>query len=215
MSRTQGCRIALTAAMMLALAGCAAASPGSPAPVSSDAPPEQGLGSLLPAPPDGEVRATGTVMDTAGDVELCLGAVAESYPPQCSGIPVAGWSWEGVDGSEQSGEVRWGAYAVTGTYDGDTFTSTQAPVLLALYDPMPLPDPTGGEQGETDESRASEIVDEVAARLADDDVLLGAYPDRGYVWVDVVWDDGTLQDAADADFGERVVIVRSALVPLD
>ena len=35
--------------------------------------------------------------------------------------------------------------------------------------------------------------------------------ENGYLWVDVVWDDGTLQDAADAAYGEGVVVVRSAL----
>jgi len=31
---------------------------------------------------------------------------------------------------------------------------------------------------------------------------------------EVIWDDGTLQEAADADFGDGVVIVQSALKPL-
>ena len=59
------------------------------------------LGSLWPAPPEGEVVGQGTVMDVGGEVELCLGAVAESYPPQCSGIPLTDWSWDGVDGCER------------------------------------------------------------------------------------------------------------------
>ena len=59
--------------------------------------------------------------------ELCLGPVAESYPPQCSGIPLEGWSWEGVEGSETSGDVRWGTYAVQGTYDGESLTVTAPP----------------------------------------------------------------------------------------
>ena len=71
--------------------------------------------------------AQGTVMDVGGDVELCLGPVAESYPPQCSGVPLANWSWGGVDGSETSGDVTWGAYAAQGTYDGEEFAVTQPP----------------------------------------------------------------------------------------
>lgn len=39
--------------------------------------------------------------------------------------------------------------------------------------------------------------------------------DRGYVWLQVVWDDGTIQDAADAEFGDDVVIVTSSLREID
>ncbi len=70
---------------------------------ASDAPPGHSLGSLSPAPPEGEVVAQGTVMDVGGHVELCLGAVADSYPPQCSGIPVANWSWDGTRGLRDVG----------------------------------------------------------------------------------------------------------------
>ena len=93
-------------------------------------------------------------MDVGGDVELCLGPVAESYPPQCSGIPLTNWSWDGVEGSESSGDVTWGAYALQGTYDGEEFAVTQPPIMLALYDPMPFPDPTNGEAGAGDETVA-------------------------------------------------------------
>ena len=67
-------------------------------------------------PPDGEVVGVGTVMDVGqGDPELCLGAIAESFPPQCSGIPITNWDWAPVkDTSESSGTTRWGSYAVTG-----------------------------------------------------------------------------------------------------
>ncbi len=203
--------IAVLALGALALSGCAL-SPGSAIPVSSDAPAGQSLGSLLPGAPEGEVRATGMVMDVAGTVELCLGSTQESYPPQCDGIPLTGWSWDGVEGSEQVDDVRWGSYAVTGTYDGETFASTQPPIMLALYDPMPLEDPTGGIPGTTDEATLNGIIDEVSTRFAQDSaLLLGAYPDNGYVWLDVLWDDGTLQQAADDDFGAGVVVVRSAM----
>ena len=105
--------LALLAASVLALSACATSSGG-----SADAPPGSSLGSLDPAPPSGEVIGQGTVMDVAGEVELCLGAVMESWPPQCHGIPLDGWAWDGVEGTESSGDVTWGAYAVQGTYDG-------------------------------------------------------------------------------------------------
>ena len=62
--------------------------------------------------------------------------------PSARGIPLTNWSWDGVEGSETSGDVTWGAYAVQGTYDGEEFAVTQPPIMLALYDPMPFPDPT-------------------------------------------------------------------------
>ena len=205
--------IALGAASVLALSGCATpAGPGAPT-GAADAPPGASLGSLWPGPPEGEVIGQGTVMDVAGEVELCLGAIMESYPPQCSGIPVTNWSWDGVDGFENSDEVTWGSYAVQGTYDGDAFTVSQPPIMLALYDPMMLDDPTGGEPGAGDEEALLEIQEELPAILGD--AYLGSYPDNGWLRVDVVWDDGTWQDAADDDYGDDVVIINSALRPVE
>jgi hypothetical protein len=151
----------------------------------------------------------GTVLDTGGDAELCLGPVAESYPPQCSGIPLEDWTWEGVDGAESSGDVTWGAYALQGTFDGESFTVTQPPVMLALYDPMAPEDPTGGEPGAGDEQTLARIQEELPDRLGSS--YLSSYPQDARLWVDVVWDDGTWQDAADREFGEDVVLIRSAL----
>ena len=122
---------------------------------------------------DVEVIGVGTVLD-AGRPELCLGPVAESAPPQCSGIPVEGWDWRQVRGTfESSGGTRWGGYAVTGTYDGTTLTLTQEPVSSALYDPAapevdPLatlcPEPDGGWT----------VVDPGAVGYEDQDAVLSA-----------------------------------------
>ncbi len=208
MSRHRRPLLALAAlgAAVVVLSGCATPTDGGSSPLSpGDAPDVL----VMPAPPSGEVVAQGTVMDVAGDVELCLGPVAESYPPQCSGIPIENWSWDGVDGSDSSGDVRWGAYAVQGTYDGESFTVTQPPIMLALYDPMMQPDPTNGATGTATDERLAQIQEVLPGWLGDD--YLGSYPDRGYLWVDVVWDDGTYQDGADAEFGADVVVVRSAM----
>lgn len=149
-------------------------------------------------------------MDVGGSVEICLaGIMMESYPPQCSGVPVANWSWDGVDGFESSGDVTWGAYAVQGTYDGETLTVTETPIMLALYDPMMVEDPTGGMPGEGEESQLRSIADELSEHLGT--AVLLSWPDDGWLWVDVVWDDGTWQDAADAEFGENIVLIRSAM----
>ncbi|MBO3664158.1 hypothetical protein [Microbacterium stercoris] len=197
----------LLAAATISLAGCATPRADGPAAAPTASAPR--LGDVEPAPPEGEVTAQGTVLDKDGSVELCLGAIAESYPPQCSGIPLEGWNWEEVDGEESAAAITWGAYAVTGTFDGSTFTVTQPAILLALYDPMRPEDPTDGEPGHTSESTLIEIQDELLTRLGPD--LLSSWPERGYLWIQVRWDDGTLQDAADAEFGDDVVIVQSAL----
>ncbi|WP_259363286.1 hypothetical protein [Microbacterium esteraromaticum] len=207
-------RITLLAALsligMLGLSGCAQA-PGASAPTSGTSP-RTALASA--APPEAEVVGGGTVMDTGGSVELCLGAVAESYPPQCSGVPLVGWSWTGVEGSESSGETRWGAYAVTGRYDGETFTVTRPAMLLALYDPMAPEDPTGGSPDGTSEARLVDIQERLP-HLLGGAAPLGSFSERGRLWVDVLWDDGSLQRAVDAEFGEDVVVIRSAFRPVD
>lgn len=204
---------ALGAASVLALAGCATPAGSDGASGASDAPPGASLGSLWPAPPEGEVIAQGTVLDLDGDAELCLGAVAESYPPQCSGVPITNWTWDGIEGSETSGTTTWGAYAVQGTYDGEEFTVTQPPIMLALYDPMMPADPTGGKPGQGEEDELLAIQEELPGILHE--AYLGSYPENGWLMVDVVWDDGTWQDAADDDYGDDVVLIRSALRPVE
>lgn len=210
MRRSAALFAAALAASVL-LAGCASQERVDPGP-AADAPPGYSLGSLTPAPPEGEVVAQGTVMDVGGTVELCLGAVAESYPPQCSGIPVAGWSWDGVEGSDSSGDVRWGAYALQGRYDGSTFTLTQPPMLLALYDPAPMAEPTDPPAGTADEKTLLAIQDQLPGRLGA--AYLSSWPEEGHLYVQVVWDDGTWQKAADDDYGTGVVIIQSALRPI-
>lgn len=190
--------VAVAAASVLALSGCATGSQARP-----------GFGLVWPDPPKGEVAGQGTVMEMDGAVKLCLGGIAESYPPQCAGIPLEGWSWDGVDGSETASGVTWGAYAVQGTYDGEAFTITQPPIMLALFDPMPLPDPTNGEPGAGSEDELLKIQEEASERVGD--AFLSSYPENGRLWIDVVWDDGTWQDAADAEWGDQMVVVRSAL----
>ncbi|QKJ19400.1 hypothetical protein [Microbacterium hominis] len=191
-------------------AAVACATPGASAPGSSpaaDVP--RTLGTTDPNPPEGAVIAQGTVLDAGGRIQLCLGAVAESYPPQCAGIPLEGWEWAGLEGAETSGDTRWGAYAVQGDYDGETFTVTGPPIMLALYDPMMAEDPTAGVAGVGDPAILAAAQDEVPDLLGDD-FLSSAVAD-GWLWIDVVWDDGTWQRAADADFGAGAVVVRSAL----
>lgn len=90
--------------------------------------------------PEGKVRTTGlvTVLDPGTGPELCLGAVAESYPPQCGGPAVADFDF-GEIGAEKASGVTWGSYALTGTFDGTTFTVTDA-IPAALYDAVAQPE---------------------------------------------------------------------------
>ena len=234
-----------------------------------------------PAPvPDGPVRTTGlvTVLDPGTGPELCLGAVAESYPPQCGGPAVEGFEWGDV-GVEKAAGVTWGSYAVTGTFDGTTFTVTDA-IPAALYDTMAEPeagglDPACDDATTTDPEKAtpedmdatlaaaSALPTYAAAWLSDDTIsvavtgdaeaaeatlretwggplcvttvertdadlntvnqeLQAALGDRlltsGSTAPDsldaqVVFDDGSIQDWADATYGAGLVRITSALVP--
>ena len=124
-----------------------AASDGS----ASDAP-----ASGVPTPiPGGEVRTSGlvTVLDSGEGPEMCLGAAAESYPPQCGGPAVADFEWGDV-GAEEAGGVTWGSYALTGTYDGTTFTVTDA-IPAALYDAMAEPE-TGALEPACDDATTTD-----------------------------------------------------------
>ena len=191
--------------LLAALAGCADATTpgGAPSIAGPDAPP-----ATIPA--DGEVLGVGTVLANDGeDPRLCLGPVAESYPPQCGGPPVVGWDWAAVEGEESASGVTWGGYAVQGTWDGTVFTLTQPPIMLALYDPMATVDPREdpANAGSNDEAELVAIQDE----LPDAVDLLGSYPSNGYLFVDVLYDDGQIQQFVDEAYGDNVVAVRSAL----
>lgn len=195
---------------LLGLTACTTGPGSSPAPTSSGSPAWE---ASSVAPPKGRVIGTGTVLDVAGDAQLCLGAVAESAPPQCTGIPLDGWTWEGVDGSETSGDTTWGTYAVYGTFDGERYTITDPPIMLALYDPVRPDDPTDGIDGTSSDAELARVQDDLSTSLGSDALSLST--ERGYVWVNVVWDDGTLQTAVDDAYGDGVVIVTSALRRID
>ena len=191
-------------AALILLAGCATTTaPGSDGPGSSvdlDA---------IPAP--GEVIGQGTVLQKDGEGDqLCLGAVAESYPPQCTGETLAGWDWDAVDGEESASGVTWGAYAVTGTWDGSVFTTNSA-VMLALYDPMPVVDPLTdpANAGDTTEGELLELQRQITDDAPFD--TLTSWTENGYLFVSVIYDDGTVQNWVDAAYGVERVAVRGAL----
>ncbi len=155
-----------------------------------------------------------TVMDT-GAPELCLGAVAESYPPQCRGLQLSGWSWADQHGVfEHQGDIRWGLFQVTGTFDGTTFTVQHA-IPAALYDAMPqgpgIGDCAEGE-GTDCMTSATPALEQIQTELTDLPGLLTSWASKTRVHADVVFDDGTLQAWADETYGAGVVAISSALV---
>lgn len=94
--------------------------------------------------PDGPVRTAGLVTVLKADAvpQMCLGGLAESFPPQCTGheVEVEGMAWSPAD-LEQAEGVEWASYALTGTYDGKVFTVTDS-IPAALYDVEATPDPS-------------------------------------------------------------------------
>src|SRR6478735_1643358 len=233
--------------------------------------------------PDGDVRTLGlvTVLDDGDGPEMCLGAVAASSPPQCSGPALAGFDW-GDAGSEEAGGVRWGSYALTGTFDGSTFTVGDA-IPAALYDTTAAPEPEPlaaacDEPTTTDTAKAtpedldatlaaaSALPSYASAWLTGDDTVNvavtddaeGAEAELRRTWggklcvttvertdadlnevnqelqaalgdqlltsgsttpdsldAQVVFDDGSIQEWADATYGDGLVRIGSALVPVE
>jgi hypothetical protein len=209
----------LVALAALVLAGAACSDEGSddratdPAGNVTPSPSASASGPATPVP-SGPVttRNLATVMDT-GSPELCMGPIAESYPPQCGGPALIGWDWADHKNTfEQQGDVRWGTYLVTGSWDGASMTATEA-IPGALYDPA-MPSPTPTPPAAT--AYSNPVLEEISEQLRDQlPGYLGSYGGEGtdgHVLADVLYDDGSLQEWADTTYGENVVVVSSALV---
>jgi hypothetical protein len=199
--------LAAAAASILLLSGCA---------TTPTAPGSDGPGSV--PPPSDAIAAPGTVIGQGTvlqkddeEPQLCLGGVAESYPPQCGGPEIVGWDWDAVEGEESASGVTWGTYAVTGTWDGTVFT-TESAVMLALYDPMPVVDPLTdpANAGDTPEDELLAIQEDLHASAPFE--VLTSVPHNGYLFVSVIYDDGTIQAWADATYGIDKVAIRAALL---
>jgi hypothetical protein len=189
----------------LVLAGCATAGSGGE-PVAPDAPSAGALDLPMPSA-DSPVLAIATVLESGDEALLCVGAVAESAPPQCSGPVLAGWDWDAFD-HEETGGVRWAqGVAIEGTYDAEaqTFTATGEPMSAAAITMPAIEVP----EGDLSEERIQEIGDELMA-LGREDVF-ATWGERGTVVLQVVYDDGSMQEALDAAYGDGAVFVVSAL----
>jgi len=162
---------------------------------------------------DGPVVGLGMVLDGSADGKtgFCLGPVAESYPPQCNGMPLDGWNWADHQGDYDDGNgTKFGSFAITGTFDGTTLTA-QSAVSGALYDPMPWPEPTSGAAADHSQADLEAIAEELTALPG----ALTTMPGDNLVVLDVIYDDGTIQDWVDAKYGDGLVFVHSALAPAD
>lgn len=177
------------AALVLPLAACSgdderAVDPaaGESSPTASVTPGTAGSPTL----PVGEERTeVGTVLDTGDGPELCLGPVEDTAPPQCSGIPLTGWDWAEHPEHESTRGVRWGDFALTGTWDGETLTVSDA-VPSAEYDgPEPTeeppgtacPEPEGGWAAVDEAATTSPALDETLRRA-------GQLPGYADSWLD-------------------------------
>ena len=128
------------------------------------------------------------------------------------GAALEGWDWSEHRGDfDDAGGVRFGSFAVTGTFDGTTLTY-QSAVSGALYDPMPWPEPTSSAAEDHTAGRARGDRRRSCKRLPG---ALSTMPGDNLVVVDVIHDDGSLQEWADATYGDGLVFVHSALAPAD
>jgi hypothetical protein len=115
--------------------------------------------------------ATGTVLeDERHGPQFCAG-VAQSLPPQCSGIDLVGWDWSSVKHEAHDG-VKWGEYTVVGTWDGTRITLTESPQAPRPDDSgdgsafaSPCPTPEGGWKP-VDPAKATEKALQAAMRIA-------------------------------------------------
>lgn len=124
---------------------------------------------LVIVDPEDELVGHGILMqsDPDGPVELCVGGVAESLPPQCGGPTLEGdFSWDEVKSETVSG-VTWtndhyyavGHFSPTGGDDG-TFTLTQ---------PVSAEPPEGFTPPEREEIDFPQLCDDPTADVADTD----------------------------------------------
>ena len=151
--------------------------------------------------------------------ELC-GMVAESYPPQCGGLPVTGWDWSSVEHEEAEG-VRWGSYIVTGTFDGKSLVLTEDPVATADVDMEDYPNLQYEEPeiGDPAEELSAEELQVMADELAEEfpRYVYGGWADEqnGVALVDTLLVTPELEAYVAEHFPEDTVVFSSMLKPVE
>lgn len=163
-----------------------------------------------------ELIGQGLVIQYTGeDPQFCMGAIGASDPPTCSGPTIHGWDWTTAEQSETAPAATFGTYAVYFTWDGVSFTSTRDPIPLSLYDTMVIDDPRLDDRkpGTTPEAELIRLMEDVYATRGP--TLTHWLVRNGYLWLDVIYDDGTVQDFVDEKYGEGVVVVQSVFRPVE
>ena len=164
-----------------------------------------------------EVLGQGTVIETADSApQFCLGAIAESYPPQCSGPELIGWDWDLFDGLRDVGRCHVGRLRGVGRPTMKRASPSRMPSCSRSTTPMPdrrsVHRPGEGRHNERGRP-ASSLQERVIANAPSK--FSRRTPQNGYLFVYVVHDDGSVQAWADASYRTRdVVQVRSALVEI-
>jgi hypothetical protein len=172
---------------------------------------------------DGDVVYQGSMTVLQGierdAAELC-GAVAESYPPQCGGLPVTGWDWDAVEHEEAEG-VRWGSFIVTGTFDGKSLVLTEDPVSTAEVDMEDYPnlqyeEPEIGDPAEDlSATELQAIADELTAEFPR--YVYGGWADEqnGVALIDTLLVTPELEAYAAEHFPADTVAFSAMLKPLE
>lgn len=129
-------------------------------------------------------RGAGTVIESPEHGPQFCGMVYTSLPPQCAGVSLVGWDWDAVDGEKSTGGTTWGDWEVTGTFDGEALTLTEAPSTPSeesreepsdLSSPCPTPE---GGWAPVDPTKVSVESQDAALRIADQ------LPDVAGTWLD-------------------------------
>lgn len=158
-------------------------------------------GASRPAASGEPVTATGTVLESPQHGPEFCQFVAESYPPQCGGLALVGFSWDDVEDEQSEAGTTWGTYTVTGVYrDGALELTGPATASVPQADSEPsefLP----GTPCPQDGWRTGEGLPNV-----EDAARVGAYaeaqPDYAATWIDqlVDWDGtGEMPDGVNRD----------------
>lgn len=177
-------------------------------------------------PPGPIYEFSGTVLEAPGRGPHLCAAVAESYPPQCHGVAVAGLDWDGLDGVNSAAGTTWAELRVRGTYDGSTFTLTEPARSLEPGVDSPRPDPVSPEPVSpcpepVDANRSLAELEAIQAEVVAGEVggvgpVLSAWADTttGTLTVGVWLVDPAAQAALDHRFGTGTVCLEGVLRPV-
>jgi len=144
-----------------------------------------GPDNLVPDGYTGRFRVAATVLENQHHgPQLCV-ATTSSLPPQCGGLTLSGWTWNGLNPESMLG-TTWGFYVVTGTFDGRVFKLTEPatvshgnvqPTPRAPDDTSPCPVPVGGWRP-VNLAKATDDAFQAAR------IMVNADPDFAGLWID-------------------------------